>query len=64
MLRLQSGQSIECCYFNMFWSFKTAGFDTFIGNRVVLNPGLGGVRDVASAIFSHEQTVNQTESAV
>ena len=26
------------------------------GNRVTLNPGLGGVRDVANAIISHEQT--------
>ena len=26
------------------------------GNRVALNPGLGGVRDVTSAIISHEQT--------
>ena len=26
------------------------------GNRVALNPGLGDVRDVASAIMSHEQT--------
>ena len=26
------------------------------GLRVALNPGLGGVRDVAPAIFSHEQT--------
>ena len=25
-------------------------------NRVALNPGLGGVRDVTSAIISHEQT--------
>ena len=25
-------------------------------SRVALTPGLGGVRDVASAIFSHEQT--------
>ena len=25
-------------------------------SRVALNPGLGGVRDVASAIISHEQT--------
>ena len=25
------------------------------GNRVALNPGLGGVRDVATAIMSHEQ---------
>ena len=30
---------------------------TFLfGNRVALNPGLGGVRDVASAIISPEQT--------
>ena len=28
----------------------------FFGSRVALNPGLGGVRDVASAIISHEQT--------
>ena len=33
------------------------------GNRVALNPGLGGVRDVASAIISHEQ-INKTESAI
>ena len=26
------------------------------GNRVALNPELGGVRDVAFAIISHEQT--------
>ena len=26
------------------------------GNGVALNPGLGGVRDVAAAIISHEQT--------
>ena len=26
------------------------------GNRVELNPGLGGVREVASAIIFHEQT--------
>ena len=26
------------------------------GLRVALNPGLGGVRDAAPAIFSHEQT--------
>ena len=25
-------------------------------NRAALNPGLGGVRDIASAIISHEQT--------
>ena len=35
--------------------------------RVALNPGLGGVRDDASAIISHEQTQKKTkknESAV
>ena len=25
------------------------------GNRVALNPGLGGVRDVTSVVISHEQ---------
>ena len=25
-------------------------------SKVALNPGLGGMRDVASAIISHEQT--------
>ena len=28
----------------------------YIGNRAALSAGLGGVRDVASAIISHEQT--------
>ena len=32
------------------------GSTLFFGNRVMINPGLGGVRDVASAIISHEQT--------
>ena len=42
-------------YIFMFWSFGTVGFDTFfLGIKVSLNPGLGGVRDVASAIISHE----------
>ena len=43
-------------YFSMFWSFGTVGFNILFGNRVALNPGLGAVRDVASAIISHEQT--------
>ena len=30
--------------------------DPLFGNSVALNPGQGGVRDVASAITSHEQT--------
>ena len=33
-----------------------------LGTRVALSPGLGIMRDVTSAIISHEQ--NQTESAV
>ena len=33
-------------------------------SRVALNPGLGGMRDVASAVISHEQTQYKTESAV
>ena len=28
----------------------------YLGNRAALSAGLGGVRDVASAIISHEQT--------
>ena len=31
-------------------------FFFLFSNRVALNPGLGGVRDVTSAIISHEQT--------
>ena len=34
----------------------TAGFNILFGNRIALNPWLGGVRDVTSAIISHEQT--------
>ena len=47
--------SIQCCYIYIFWSFGTVGFKIF-ESRVALNPGLGGVRDVAPAIISHEQT--------
>ena len=32
------------------------GSTLLFGSRVALNPGLGGVRNVASAIISHEQT--------
>ena len=32
------------------------GSTLLFGNRVALNPSLGGVRDVASVIISHEQT--------
>ena len=32
------------------------GSTLIFGNRVVLNPGLGGMRDDASAIIFHEQT--------
>ena len=32
-------------------------FNAFVwGNSTVLNPGLGGVRDIAFAIISHKQT--------
>ena len=31
-------------------------FQHLFESRVALNPGLGGVRDVASAIFSPKQT--------
>ena len=32
------------------------GFNTFIWEQCCLNPGLGGIRDVTSAIISHKQT--------
>ena len=32
------------------------GSPLLFGSRVALNPGLGGMRDVASVIISHEQT--------
>ena len=31
-------------------------FNILFGNRVLINPGPGGMRDVATAIISHEQT--------
>ena len=42
----------------IFWSFGTVVFSSTLlfGNRNALNPGLGGVRCVASAIIAHEQT--------
>ena len=39
-----------CCYIYFFWSFGT------FESRKALNPVLGGVRDDASVIISHEQT--------
>ena len=36
--------------------FGTVGFNILFWNRVTLNLGLGGMRYVASAIISHEQT--------
>ena len=44
--------SLYCCYFINF----LVRFNTFIWNRVSLNPGIGGVRDVAFAIISHEHS--------
>ena len=40
----------------IFWSFVTIGFNTFIWEQSCAHPGLGGVRDVAFSIISHEQT--------
>ena len=40
-------------HFLVFWDCSVL---FLFGNRVALNPGLGGVRDVTSAIISHEQT--------
>ena len=34
------------------------GSTCLFGNRVALNPGLGGVSDVASAIISNEHTLS------
>ena len=42
-------------YIYMFWSFGTVGFN-LSESRVALNPGIDGVRDVASTIISHVQT--------
>ena len=39
-------------HFLFLWDCR---IQRLFGNRVALNPGLGGVRDVASAIISHEQ---------
>ena len=50
--------SIQCCYFYMSWSLggPDCRVHYLFGNRVAFNLGLGSVRDVASAIISHEQT--------
>ena len=42
-----------CLYFLVLWDCRV---QLLFGNRVALNPGLGGVRDVASFITSHEQS--------
>ena len=42
--------------FTFSGSLGLLGSTLLFGTRVALNPGLGGVRDVASAIISHEQT--------
>ena len=54
---------LYCCYF-FIHACKLLDFlvrwdcriHYLFDSRVALNPGLGGVRDVASAIFCHEQT--------
>ena len=35
-----------------FWSFGIVDSTLLFGNRILLNPGIGGVREVASAIIS------------
>ena len=40
---------------DIFWAFGMEGLNFYFGT-VALNPGLGGVSDVTSAIISHEQT--------
>ena len=40
-------------HFLVLWDYRV---QHLFEGRVALNPGLGGVRDVASAIISHEQT--------
>ena len=40
-------------HFLVLWDCRV---QHLFGSRVVLNPGIGGVRDVASTIISHEQT--------
>ena len=45
-----------CLHFLVIWDCRV---QLTLGNRVALNPGLGGVRDVASAIISYEQTQSE-----
>ena len=48
--------SIQFCYFLHFLVLWDCRDQQLFESRVALNPGLGGVRDVASAIVSHKQT--------
>ena len=43
-------------HFYIFWSFWNCRVQHLFESRVALNPGLGGVMDVESAIICHEQT--------
>ena len=52
--------SVVISHFLVLWDCKV---QHLFENRVALNSGLGGVRNVASVIISHEQT-QKTESAV
>ena len=42
-----------CSQFLVLWDCR---IQRLFENQVALNPGIGGVRDVASAIISHEKT--------
>ena len=44
---------VLCLHVLVLWDCRV---QLLFGNIIVLNQGLGGVRDVASAIISHEQT--------
>ena len=43
-------------FFTLSGPLGLKGSRLLFGSRVALNPGLGGVSDVASAVISHEQT--------
>ena len=43
-------------FFTLSGPLGLKGSTLLFGSRVALNPGLGGVSDVASAVISHEQT--------
>ena len=54
--------STKCCYFYIFFVLWDSRVQHLFERRVALNPALGGLRDVESAINSHE--LDKIESAV